>query len=134
MDMYDVDYYVNTASNKISFTLVWSIISVVVAIVGGITLYYTVFSKKNKDKYKGFMKNLYDFVNFKFFIIDDLFRILYLISAIMITLFSFTYLGSWKFVTTLILGNLGLRIIYELMLLFNELCINVREINKKIKK
>lgn len=106
----------------------------VVAIVGGITLYYTVFSKKNKDKYKGFMKNLYDFVNFKFFIIDDLFRILYLISAIMITLFSFTYLGSWKFVTTLILGNLGLRIVYELMLLFNELCINVREINKKIKK
>ncbi len=133
MDLYDFDYVAPT-TNQITFSVVWTIISIVVAIIGGITLYFTVFNKKQTAKYKGFMKYLSEFVNFKYFIIDDLFRILYLISAIMITLLSFTYIGSWKFLTLLILGNLGLRIVYELLLLFNELCLNVREINKKIKK
>ena len=44
---------------------VWSIIALVIAIIGGICLYFTVFSDKNKEKYTGFMAKFYDFVKFK---------------------------------------------------------------------
>lgn len=135
MNYYDTDYlFQETVSKSVNGEVIWTIIAIVVAIVGGIGLYFTVFNKKNENKHKGILAKIYNFVNFKYFLIDDLFRIIYLISAIMITLLSFNYITSWKFFVVLIFGNFSLRLTFELLLLFIEMCSNVREVNKKLKK
>ena len=135
LNLYDTDYFLQDAVSKtVDGTLIWTINAVVIAIVGGIGLYFTVFNKNNENKHKGILGKIYNFVNFKYFLIDDLFRIGYLICALMVTLLSFNYITSWRFFIVLILGNVSLRITFELLLLFSELCLNVREINKKMKK
>lgn len=135
MSYYDYNY-ANQAVKTANSTLIWIIVSLVIAIIGGIALYLTVFDKKNDNKYKGFMGKLYDFFNFKTFILNDLFRVIYLMSTIAVTLLSFSYISTsfWLFLATLVLGNLGLRITFELLMLSLELFKNVKEINSKLKK
>lgn len=134
MDYYDYSY--NTqGSSMMSFSTVWIIISIIVAIIGGIALYYTVFDKKNADKYKGKMASLYNYFTFKKFIIDDILKTLYIILAIGITLLSFTFITAniWKFIFILIIGNIALRLSFELLLMFTDLCHNVKIISQKNK-
>lgn len=115
---------------------VWIIISIVVAIVGGICLYFTVFSDKNEGKYTGFMAKLYDFVKFKKLYITTILKISYLVLAIYLTLSSFALISTSfvAFLIMLLVGNLVLRLIYEFSLVLLSIHENVSEINKKIKK
>ena len=136
MSYYDPNYFnnpVNEVASKFNFALLWNIISVVTAIVVGLVLYFLVFNKKKENEYKGFLKVVYDLIHFKYFIIEDIFKVTYLIGALAITLLSFGYIGNIKFPIILVAGNLALRISYELMLLFIDLCHNVKELNKKKK-
>lgn len=138
MSYYDYTYpntQINNAS-VFSTSLVWVIISVVVAIVGGVALYFTFLNKNNENKFKGFLANLYNYLNFKVFIVDHLFRILYIINAILLTLISFVFIKQsfLAFILILIVGNIVLRIMYELGLLIFELFKNLKEINGKLKK
>lgn len=122
--------------NSMSEASIWIIISLVVAIIGGICLYFTVFSKENEKKYTGFMSKLYDFIKFKTMYITEILKISYLILAIYITLASFSLISTSfiLFIMVLIIGNLVLRIIYEFSLVLLSIHENVSEINKKLKK
>ena len=134
MSYYDSSYFNPTTevvSQSISTTLVWTIIALVLAVVGGITLYFTLFNKNKEGKYKGIISIIYDLVQFKYFIIDDIYRILYLISTIAVTLLSFNFFGNWRFLIFLIGGNIVLRISYEILILFIQLCHDVRNLNNK---
>ena len=115
---------------------VWIIIAAVLAIVGGIVLYFTFLSKKNEGKYTGFLGWLYDFLTFKKMVIENILKILYLIVAAFITLSSFALISSsfLAFLAYLLLGNLLVRIIYELFLVVLIICRNTTEINKKMGK
>lgn len=127
--------YVNYGyGSSVSGVLVWTIISVVIAVVGGITLYFT-FLKDNK-KYTGFIAKLKDFLNFKALLLEEILKISYLILAIFITLYSFGLIGTSvvAFLLTLVVGNLVLRITYELSILLIKICQNTSEINNKLKK
>lgn len=90
---------------------------------------------KNEKKYKGFLGWLYDFLTFKKFVIDYILRFTYVCLAIYLTLASFGLIGTsfLLFLTTLIGGNLVLRIAYEFSLMLINICVNVAEINKKMK-
>lgn len=135
MSLYDSSYYnAPKVVSGVTGSLIWTIIALVLAFVGGITLYFTVFNKKNESKYKGFMAVLYDLVHFRYFVIDDLARIFYIVSALAVTLLSFNFIGKWQFLVMLLGGNLALRITYEFMMLFINLCHDVRDINSKTKK
>lgn len=131
-----LDYGYNNSSLFSSDSSVWIIISIVVAIVGGICLYFTVFSDKNEGKYTGFMEKLYEFVKFKKMYITTILKVSYLIIAIYLTLSSFALISTsfLLFLLTLIGGNLLLRIIYEFSLVLLSIQENVSAINKKIKK
>ena len=132
------NFYVpqTTSVNAGVGALVWIIISVVVAVVGGIVLYFTVFSDKKEGKYKGFMAWLYDFVKFKKLYITTIIKITYMILAIFLTLYSFALISTsfLLFLSTLLLGNLILRVTYEFSLVLLSIHENVAEINKKMKK
>ena len=113
---------------------VWVIIAAVLAVVGGIVVYFTFLSKKNEGKYTGFLGWLYDFLTFKKMVIENILKILYLIVAAFITLSSFALISSsfLAFLLYLLLGNLLVRIIYELFLVVLVICSNTTEINKKM--
>lgn len=115
--------------------MIWMIISLVLAIIGGICLYFTVFSKANENKFTGFMKWLYDFVTFKKMMLESLLRVLYIIIAIYITLSSFALISTSfvGFLGMLILGNLVARITFEFSLVLLTICKNTTEINSKMK-
>ena len=128
--------YVTTGASAGLGTLIWTIISAVVALIGGIVLYFTVFANKNENKYTGFMGWLYDFVKFKKLYITSILKISYMVLAIFLTLYSFTLIGVdfIMFLLTLVLGNLVLRLAYEFSLVLLSIHENVAEINKKMKK
>ena len=126
------NYYMQTET---SGAYIWIIIAAVVAVVGGLCLYFTVFSEKNSGKYKGFMAWLYDFIKFKKLYITEIIKVTYMISAIFLTLGSFAIISNFLlFLCTLLLGNLALRVAYEFSLVLLSIHENVAEINKKIKK
>lgn len=116
--------------------MIWTIVSAILALIGGIVLYFTVFANKNEEKYKGFMAWLYDFIKFKKLYITTVLKISYLVGAIFLTLFSFALISVSfvSFLLTLTLGNLLLRMVYEFSLVLLSIHENVAEINKKIKK
>lgn len=133
---YDVFDYGYSSSSQMSGVGIWSIIAIVVALIGGICLYFTVFSDKNADKYKGFMAKLYDFVKFKKLYISAFLKITYLIFAIYITLYSFALISSSfiGFLLVLVLGNILIRFAYEFSLVLLGIYENTTEMNKKLKK
>ena len=140
MPQYDINSGVtNTISNATtSFSIgeVWTIISILLAVIGGIFLYATYFSKEKDNTYTGFKKVLYEFLNFKITIIEPIFRVAYIITAIAITLSSFSYLTTnfFTFLCILVFGNIIARLSFEFFLLILKLFKDVAEINTKLSK
>lgn len=126
--------YSSSGFNTLSQINVWSIISIVIAIIGGIFIYYTVLTKDNEKKCTGFMKWLFNFATFKKLILEDIIKVLYIIVALYITLSSFGLISSGfaLFLAQLIFGNILARIIFEFSLLMITICKNTTEINEKL--
>ena len=126
------DYYEGGAAD----TAIWTIISLVLAVVGGIVLYFTFLRKSNDGKFKKFWGWRYDFLNFKKLFLENLLRVLYLITTIFVTLFSFAVIGKsfLSFLGILVIGNLITRIIYEFLLILLVICRNTSEMNSKLGK
>lgn len=119
----------------ITVTLIWTILSLVLAVVGGIVLYF-LFFKNDKEIKNPFLAWIKDFFNFHKMLIEDMLKVIYLVLAIYITLISFTYIfvNPLIFFGIIIFGNIGLRLIFELALVNIMIWKNTNEINKKMKK
>ena len=115
---------------------VWIILSLILAIVGGILVYFLFLSKKNEGKFTGFVGWLYDFLSFKKMFLEALLKITYLIVAIYITLSSFALIGEsfLGFLLQLILGNVIARVVYEFSLVLLVICRNTTDIAKNTSK
>ena len=113
-----------------------AIVALICAIVGSILVFVLFLRKDNESKYTGFVKWLYDFLQFNKLTIDIILRFTYLFLAIFITVMSFGLISSsfLGFLLTLILGNLVLRVVYEFSMLVILIHRNVRELNEKTKK
>ena len=136
--MYSSYYSKNllSSSNSMADASVWMIVSIILAIIGGILIYFLFLSKKNEGKFNGFVGWLYDFLSFKKMFMEALLKITYLIVALYITLSSFALIGTnfVLFLATLIIGNVVARLVYEFSLLLLVICRNTTEINKKLSK
>ncbi len=112
------------------------IIALVCAIVGSILTFVLFLKKDNESKYTGFVKWLYNFLQFNTLCIDGILKFTYLFLAIFITISSFAVIGSnfLGFLITLVVGNLLLRVCYEFSMLVILIHRNVRELNEKTKK
>ena len=127
--MYKSSYLSGAVANS-----VWIIISFVLAIVGGILVYFLFLSKKNEGRFNGFVGWLYDFLSFRKMFLEALLKITYLIVAIYITLSSFALIGTSfiGFLVSLVLGNIIARVVYEFSLILLVICRNTTEISKKL--
>ena len=134
--MYSSYYSKNllSSSSSVADASVWMIVSIILAIVGGILIYFLFLSKKNEGKFNGFVGWLYDFLSFKKMFMEALLKITYLIVALYITLSSFALIGTSfiGFLAMLIIGNVVARLVYEFSLLLLVICRNTTEINKKL--
>lgn len=130
--MYDFDYY--TPNSSLAGSMVWTIVSVILAIIGGILVYVLFVQKKDKLNNK-FLVWLKDFLSFKNLLLETILKITYIILAIFITLSSFNMIGInfFAFLLYLIIGNVVLRIIYEGSIMLLMIWKNTSEINKKLK-
>lgn len=115
---------------------VWSIIALVIAVIGGIALYFTFLNKKNDGKWTGFLGWLYNTLTFKNMIVETILKILYLVIAIFITLYSLGLIAVNIILALglLVIGNIILRVCYEFMLLAIITCRNTSDINSKLNK
>ncbi len=113
-----------------------AIVALICAIVGSILVFVLFLRKDNESKYTGFVKWLYDFLQFNKLTIDIILRFTYLFLAIFITVLSFGLISTsfLGFLLFLILGNLVLRVAYEFSMLVILIYRNVRELNEKNKK
>lgn len=127
---------VSKAADSMAVLGIWSIIALIVAIVGGIALYFTFLSKKNEGKFTGFLGWLYETLSFKNMVVETLLKITYLVAAIFVTLFSLGLIAVniISAVALLIFGNLIIRITYEFMLIQIITCRNTTDINSKLRK
>ncbi len=116
--------------------LIWLAVSGVAAVAGAIALYFTFLKKKNDGKFTGFWGWMYDFLTFKKMLVEDILRVCYLITAIFITLGSFSLISNsfLSFVLMLVLGNIIARISYELTLVVLIICRNTTGMNDKLGK
>jgi len=139
MPQYDTSAIATSAIESMpkSFTAseVWVIISVILAVFGGILIFTAYLGKEKEESYTGYKKSLYDFLNFKITIIEPIFKVLYFIVAIAITLSSFSLISSnfFGFIGVLVFGNLAARIAFEVLLLIFRLIKEVDEINEYLK-
>ena len=126
----------NANAQAAANALIWGIISIVLAVIGGIVLYFTFLSKKNEGRFKGFWGWMYDFLTFKKMMVEELLRVLYLIFAIAVTLSSFAMIGTsfLGFILSLVFGNVVVRLIFELILVRLVICRNTTSINTKLSR
>ena len=127
-------YYTPTVTTGYAGSVVWTIVSVLLAIIGGFLVYFLFTNKKEKLNNKFFIW-LKDFLNFKKLLLEVILKITYAIFAIFITLTSFNVISTSfvGFLLYLVLGNVFLRIIYESSLMMIMIWKNTTEINKKMK-
>lgn len=131
--MYNGYYDMNVTPTS-SFDSTWIVISAILALIGGITAYILFVRAENKGSYTKFVSWLHEFLNFKKFFIDVILKIMYCITAIFITLASFSFIGTSvaSFFLVLIVGNIVARISYEMILMLLTIVNNTTEINKKL--
>ena len=121
---------------------IWGIIALILAIVGGILVYFLFVKAKSEPKGK-FVKWLKEFLSFRVMWIEPIMKVLYYISTIFVVLYSFTYFGMFNlmggmaflmFLLTLVLGPILIRIVYEATMMFIMIWHNTKEIADNTKK
>ena len=111
---------------------IWMIIAAILAIIGGILVYFLFINKKETPKGK-FAKWLKDFLSFKIMWLEPILKVVYYIATIFVILFSFTFLslgglGVLSFFVCLVLGPIFIRLAYEMTMMFIMIWRNTRDI------
>ena len=121
---------------------IWLIIAAILAIVGGILVYFLFVKSKNEPKGK-FAKWLKEFLSFKVMWLEPILKVVYYIATIFVILYSFTFFGMFNimgglaflgFLVTLILGPVLIRIAYEMTMMFIMIWRNTKDIADNTKK
>ena len=112
------DININTGGAGLEFAGIWFIVAAVLALVGGILVYFLFVHRKEEPNHK-FLKWLKDFLSFKVLWIETLLEITYYVATIFCILASFGMIadGPVAFLMMLIVMPVVLRILYEAMLI-----------------
>ena len=121
---------------------IWMIIASILAIIGGILVYFLFVKSKETPKGK-FGKWLKEFLSFRIMWIEPILKVVYYIATIFTILFSFTFLGLMgtlgigaflMFLLTLVLGPVLIRVVYEMTMMFIMIWRNTKDIADNTKK
>lgn len=139
MSDYEAYQFINSLNSSNSSSVssaagieVWSIIALILAIVGAILVYFLFVKAKTTPKGK-FAKWLKDFLSFKIMWIEPILKVVYYFATIFTVLISFSFLalggaGILLWLVTLILGPIAVRLVYEMTMMFIMIWRNTRDI------
>ena len=118
----DYDAVYNAAAALPEGFYVWFLIAGILALIGGILIYFLFVKSKTSPKGK-FTKWLKDFLSFKIMWLEPILKIAYYVLTIGCILVSFGFLGYGlsgvlMFFATLILGPILIRLAYEMTMMF----------------
>ena len=122
-------------TSSVQGIFIWSIIAAILAITGAILIYFLFV--KSKTDFKGFAKNLRDYLSFKTMHIEALAKMFYYAGTIYIVLTSINNLillggnGVLPFFEQLILYPLALRFAYEFVIVIVRIWKNTDKIAEK---
>lgn len=111
-------------------------IAVLVAVILGIVMYFTFLRKENEDKYTGWKKTVYDFFNFNKFYTEEIMKVVYILvtAAFVVIGAMLLFVEPVTGFLLLTLGNVALRVSYELIMMFVIFCRKTVSIDKKMDK
>lgn len=123
-----------SVSNSLQGIAIWTIVALILSIIGGILVYF-LFIKTN-NKLSDNLKKLRDLLDFRIMLIEPILKIIYLIGTIFIILFSFNFItiNFISFLLTLIIGPVIIRIVYESALILVMIWKNTKIISDNTKK
>ena len=126
--------YYNDSVNAIAGTVIWTIIALILAIIGGVLVYF-LFIRGNLKLNPG-LKKLRDVLDFRVMLIEPMLKILYLIGTIFIILFSFSFItvNFLTFILMLLLGPVLIRLAYEASLILVMIWKNTKIISDNTAK
>ena len=129
MNYYDYNYNYGQTVNNIESVAVWTIVSLILAIIGGVLVYF-LFVKGKNLKLSPTLKKIRDLLDFKVMLIEPILKIVYLISTIFVILVSFSAISHnfLLFLLILILGPVFIRLIYEASLILVMTWKNTKQI------
>ncbi len=146
MSDYETYKLINSLSDSSSYSYssgmegagIWSIIAAVLAIIGGILVYFLFVKAKDEPKNK-FLKWLKDFLAFKIMWIEPILKVVYYVATIFVVLISFSFLalggnGFLAFILCLVLGPIAVRLAYEATMMFIMIWRNTEDISESVKK
>ena len=125
----------STAGGDVAAMGIWTIIAAILAVVGGILVYFLFVKAKAEPKGK-FLKWLKDFLAFKTMWIEPIMKVCYYIATIFVVLISFAMISTsfLAFLFTLVLGPIIIRLLYEMTMMFIMIWRNTRDIAKNTEK
>ncbi len=131
--MYGYGNY-TTGLNMVNNSNVWTIVSFLVAICGGIIIYFTFLNPNNAKNYTGTTEKIYNFLTFKTMSLETILKICYLVLSLFITITSFSLISTSfvAFIVYLIVGNIIVRLIFEGALLIVMIYRKLNDINDKL--
>lgn len=114
---------------------IWTIIALILAIIGGVLVYFLFVKAKQEPKGK-FLVWLKDFLAFKTMWIEPIMKVLYYIGTIFVVLASFSLISVsfLSFILTLVLGPIIIRLLYEGAMMFIMIWHNTQTIADNTKK
>lgn len=134
--IYDTTTFVSGASGDyLAAAGIWTIIAAILALVGGILVYFLFVKAKTEPKGK-FLKWLKDFLAFKIMWLEPILKVIYYIATIFVILFSFSFIGVnfLVFLGFFVLGPIIIRLTYEMTMMFIMIWRNTQEIADNTKK
>ena len=114
---FEMDHYMSILKQ---FGVIMTVAGVIIGIIMSFVVFFAFMSKKNVNRFHGFFGWLYDYLQFKNFIIEGLLRFFYVLGACVCTtvgVFNILCLQMVLGFAVLIFGNLILRIFYEFALM-----------------
>lgn len=112
------NYGFEQAIEGVAYAAMWTVVSLILAIIGGVLVYF-LFIKGKDLKLSAGLTKLRDLLDFKIMLIEPILKILYLVITIFVILISFNFItiNFLSFLLTLLLGPVIVRIFYEASLM-----------------
>lgn len=122
-------YYYNSLYNALP-------VAVLVAIILGVVLNFTFLKKENEDKFTGWKKTVYNFFNFNKFYTEEILKLVYIMltAAFVVIGIFMLFIDIATGLILLVLGNVAMRVAYELIMMFIILCRKTVSLDKKLDK
>lgn len=121
--------------NVDSFVMVMEVLGLVSGVIGAFVIFFGFLSEKNEKRYTGKLEKLYNFLNFRFYIIEDVLKFCYVLAASLCTgiglFMSLTVVELTWGLVLFIGGNLAARIVFEFLMMIIKACRNLGEIGKE---